>query len=138
MLINMFFLVNMEDVEIEDVIKKRPALGEAVRNWVIIAREPEGTRVVVHVLIDDNKPTVLDRLRNLSAFLGEGAKVKDAYRIIWDYHPIIAKHIIQCSWMAYDEEFEKDVLKRGSIIEWENTGSPIRVENYLIPHRWAE
>ena len=77
-----------------------------------------------------------DRLVAHEAFLGGGVKVKDAYKMIWDNHNAIAKRVIQCSWMAYDAELEQNVLKRGSITDWENAGSPVRVENYIIPHVW--
>lgn len=133
MLINMFFLVDMEEVEINEILESRPALGEAVRNWVIIAHEPNGTRVVVHALIGGQ--AVIDRLRLLPAYLGDAEDVEDAYRAVWDNHPIIAKHIIQCTWMEYDGE--QAVLKRGTIVDWENAGSPIRVDSYTIPHKWA-
>lgn len=136
--INMLFLVDIEEVDIEGFIEKRPALGEDIRDWVIIAREPApGTRAVVHIIISDEKPNVLDRLRNHPVFLGEGIKVNDAYRMVWDNHSVIAKHIIQCTWVEYDAELDQDVLKRASIIDWEIAGSPTRVENYIIPHVWA-
>lgn len=133
----MLFLVDIEEVDIEGFIERRPKLDEVIKDWRIIAQEPApGTRAIVHVIISNENQAVIDRLIAHEAFLGGGIKVRDAYKMMWDNHNAIAKQVIQCSWMAYDAELEQNVLKRGSITDWENAGSPVRVENYIMPHVW--
>uniref|UniRef100_A0A6M3J0Y9 Uncharacterized protein n=1 Tax=viral metagenome TaxID=1070528 RepID=A0A6M3J0Y9_9ZZZZ len=139
MIYNLFFLVDIEEVLIEGFIQQRPALDEAIRDWKIIAHEPDpGTRKVIHVVVAGDRDSALaDRLTSHPAYLAGRAIAPNAYLAIWNSYPILAKHIILCSWMVYSVEFLQDILTRGTIADWEAAGSPARVENYIIPHLYA-